>query len=92
MIAIINREGPDDGVCTYTVGINRRILATFTHDRRDGLAFCLRKAAEAVEKVNPEGGHLCPQCKKSVRPLDGPLCLACRMVNLYNTKEDYLWE
>lgn len=92
MIAIINREGPDDGVCTYTVGINRRILATFTHDRREGLAVCLRKAAEAIEQVNPEGGHLCPQCRTNVRPMDGPLCLACRTENLYNPKEDYLWE
>ena len=54
MIAIINREGPDDGVCVYTVGINNRILTTFEHDRRDGLATCLRKAADAVDKVRRE--------------------------------------
>ena len=54
MIAIINRGGPDDGVCTYTVGINSRILATFEHDRRDGLATCLRKAADAVDRIRIE--------------------------------------
>ena len=51
MIAIINRGGPDDGVCTYSVGINTSILTIFEHDRRDGLAACLRKAADAVDKV-----------------------------------------
>ena len=51
MIAIINRGGPDDGVCTYTVGINKHIMATFEHDRCDGLATCLRKAADAVDRV-----------------------------------------
>ena len=53
MIAIINRGGPDDGVCTYSVGINNRILTTFEHDRRDGLATCLRKAADAVDRQTP---------------------------------------
>lgn len=54
MIAIINRGGPDDGVCTYSVGINTRILTIFEHDRRDGLAACLRKAANAVDKIRLE--------------------------------------
>lgn len=52
MIAIINR-GPetDDpmGERSYTVGINNEVIATFKHTRRDGLATCLRKAADAVE-------------------------------------------
>lgn len=56
MIAIINKGGPADGVCTYTVGINREVIATFEHDRRDGLATCLRKAADAVDTVPVEEG------------------------------------
>ena len=54
MIAIINRGGLDDGVCTYSVGINKRIIAMFEHDRRDGLATCLRKAADAVDRIRLE--------------------------------------
>ncbi len=49
MIAIINRGGDMDGVCRYTVGINRQVVAEFTHDRRKGLAKCLRDAARAVD-------------------------------------------
>ena len=51
MIAIINRGGPEDGVCTYSVGINKRVLTTFKHNRKDGLAVCLRKAADAVDNA-----------------------------------------
>jgi len=49
MIAIINKGGPADGVCTYTVGINRDVVTEFKHDRRKGLARCLRDAARAVD-------------------------------------------
>ena len=49
MIAIVNRGGDADGVCEYTIGINNTVLATFQHDRRDGLAKCLRLAADAAE-------------------------------------------
>jgi len=51
MIAIINKCGPADGVCTYTVGINRDVVTEFQHDRRKGLARCLRDAARAVDKA-----------------------------------------
>ena len=54
MIAIINKGGPADGVCTYTVGINRDVVTEFQHDRRKGLARCLRDAARAVDKVEYE--------------------------------------
>jgi len=50
MIAIVNRGGSDKGVCEYTIGINNTVLATFQHDRRDGLTKCLRLAADAVEQ------------------------------------------
>lgn len=52
MIAIVN-VGPQDknpgGLRNYEVRINHKVICTFTHYRRDGLAECLRKAAEAVE-------------------------------------------
>lgn len=34
----------------YILRINDRIVAEFEHIRDDGLAVCLRKAAEALEK------------------------------------------
>ena len=54
MIAIINKCGPVDGVCTYTVRINRDVVTEFQHDRRKGLARCLRDAARAVDAADEE--------------------------------------
>lgn len=55
MIAIVNK-GPqtDDpgGERTYEVRINSRVVARFKHARREGLATCLDKAAQAVRKLN----------------------------------------
>lgn len=52
MIVIIN-DGPSDGdpggVRNYTLQINDEVLVTFMHERRQGLAACLREAAEAWE-------------------------------------------
>jgi hypothetical protein len=53
-IDIINIDGPDDGVCTYTLSINRLKICTFTHDRREGLAVCLEKAAAAARESETE--------------------------------------
>jgi len=57
MIAIVNKgqlseDGKYDsgGERRYVVKVNMKVVAEFTHFRRDGLAVCLRKAAEAVEK------------------------------------------
>ena len=54
MIAIINKGGTDPdpgGLRAYTVQINHEIIVpAFSHFRRDGLATCLRKAADAVEE------------------------------------------
>jgi len=50
MIWIHNEGGDLCGICEYTVLINRDVICTFRHDRRDGLAICLEKAAEAVRK------------------------------------------
>ena len=51
MIAIINR-GPftEDlgGERNYEIKINNDTICFFKHYRRDGLAECLRKAADAV--------------------------------------------
>lgn len=53
MIAIINR-GPvasaKGDLRSYEVKINAQTITFFTHARGDGLAECLRKAADAVEK------------------------------------------
>jgi hypothetical protein len=35
---------------TYAIKISGTVLAMFQHNRCDGLATCLRKAAEAIEK------------------------------------------
>lgn len=52
MIAIVNCGPYDDpnplGVRTYEVRINSEVITTFKHARGDGLAECLRKAANAV--------------------------------------------
>jgi hypothetical protein len=52
MIAVVN-VGPytedSGGERNYELRINQRVLATFTHARRDGLAACLRAAAAAAD-------------------------------------------
>lgn len=53
MIAIINRgaaAGNKSDLRRYEVKINTQTITFFTHARGDGLAECLRKAANAVEK------------------------------------------
>jgi len=40
------------GECDYEVRINKDVVATFKHNRPDGLAKCLKLAAEAVEEQN----------------------------------------
>lgn len=52
MIAIVNmgpRTDDPGGERTYEVKINSKVICTFQHYRREGLAECLRRAAEAVE-------------------------------------------
>ena len=56
MIAIINKgpingAGPE-GLHRYDIHINTTLITGFEHTRRDGLAVCLRKAADAVDFVN----------------------------------------
>ncbi len=52
MITITN-IGPQTkdpgGLRNYEVRINRELICTFNHYRRDGLAECLRLASEAVK-------------------------------------------
>lgn len=50
MIQIVNVSAEFDafGRQTYELRVNRDVVATFEHDRKDGLAECLRKAAGAV--------------------------------------------
>lgn len=54
MIAIVNIGPHDDpdtaGWRNYEVRINHEVIATFTHKRGHGLAWCLRIAAAAVDK------------------------------------------
>lgn len=49
-IIISNETARFTGENTYSVSLNgAEPLATFTHVREDGMAACLRAAAEAVE-------------------------------------------
>lgn len=58
MIAIVNMtpqaEFEEDpfGTHLYEVRINRIPKARFSHTRGEGLAVCLRRAADAVEREN----------------------------------------
>lgn len=52
MSVIINNVSTHDdleGVNDYELRINRKLIATFSHVRKNGLAACLRRAAEAAE-------------------------------------------
>lgn len=52
MIIIHNISGDNfdyTGINHYQVRINQKIIAEFDHKRSDGLAECLRLAADAVE-------------------------------------------
>lgn len=50
MIAVIRINGEPPGVCTYALQINRERLLTFEHRYSDGLAACLRRAADAYDE------------------------------------------
>lgn len=53
MIAIIN-DGSNEssiGLHHYRVQINKKLICEFDHIREDGLATCLRKAADAVQEA-----------------------------------------
>jgi hypothetical protein len=62
MIGITNENGLDDdpigGEHLYSLwiydGRDKHLIAEFTHFRRDGLAVCLRKAAEAAANKEDE--------------------------------------
>ena len=48
-IVITNMGGiADSDECSYAVKINAKVITHFTHRRIDGLAECLKKAANAV--------------------------------------------
>ena len=49
-------QGDPDGICKYQVKINSHLVCEYYHDRNDGLAVCLEKAARAVrEQEKGEG-------------------------------------
>ena len=56
-VVISNTSTHDDleGENSYEVRIGGRLIAGFSHVRRDGLADCLRRAAEAVDLAEPAG-------------------------------------
>ena len=58
MLTIVNvspEDAPNAGMNQYEVRINKRVIATFEHDRQYGnAAQCLRDAADAVEKCRAE--------------------------------------
>lgn len=51
MIVIINTGNNPSPIGTheYRLQINNKLICTFTHERHEGLAECLRKAAKAVD-------------------------------------------
>lgn len=49
MINIINDGGDMQGVCRYRIQVDTHHICRFEHNRQDGLADCLQKAADAVE-------------------------------------------
>jgi len=49
MIAIINRGQISNALHHYEIKINQETITTFEHDRKKGLAQCLRDAADAVD-------------------------------------------
>lgn len=55
MITIVNTaENKNvDGLHKYRLQINHKFVLEFTHIRENGLAECLRMAANAVDKQNP---------------------------------------
>lgn len=53
-IIIHNLSGNPLGVCEYELRINERRIATFTHNRADGLTKCLERAAVAAEEAKWE--------------------------------------
>lgn len=55
MIGIYNIKVNEDS-CTYEVRINRDLICHFEHDRKDGLAVCLEKAAKAVRQKGEGDG------------------------------------
>lgn len=53
MIAIVNvsKDPQPFGEHTYELRINRKVIATFTHNREETLYTCLTKAAKAARKA-----------------------------------------
>ena len=53
-IVIHNLGGDLNGLCEYELCINRTRLATFAHNRPDGLERCLLEAARAAKRAKIE--------------------------------------
>jgi hypothetical protein len=45
----VSERPSEDGINYYEVVIGNEVIASFAHIRSDGLAQCLRRAANAVE-------------------------------------------
>ena len=48
MIRITNEGGVIEEICIYRVQVGKQHICKFEHNRQDGLADCLQKAADAV--------------------------------------------
>ena len=51
IIQNISKHARPTGLHTYELRINREVIATFKHKREDGLAVCLQKASDAVNRA-----------------------------------------
>lgn len=60
MPVIIENMSPtdlaDDKLHSYRLRINGDVIAFFPHRRDEGLAECLRRAADAAERLGPDDG------------------------------------
>lgn len=74
MIAIVNvsEDAPMLGINTYEVRINRTVITTFNHDRkRDGMAQCLRDAADALDAQTAQNRIELMKTIDSIRKVGG---------------------
>jgi len=51
-VIITNISKPGAKRCRYQLKINAMLITEFTHLRSDGLAVCLRKAADAADAAD----------------------------------------
>jgi len=73
-VIIRNLGGNLDGTCNYEVRVNEDVIATFAHNRPDGLATCLRIAANAVDRQREKDlVRMCEAVAGKIRHTNPPI-------------------